>query len=220
MADLIHGPSTSSPERLARPEDLRKVSQSIAMLDAILCPEWESRYFSFNARWGEEEQVASMRDGEGDEWFLLFAPAGAALKGFSRNTSQEFSREMAAAVKRTIPREFSSFLDEPAFGMDLVGFCFWRRWTDDRWNVVLLDSNPPDGVTDGSSDLLWILDGVPATYQQWATSYYETDVPALAVESLYLHQPLDQRLIAMLNPALSINDVIEDAAEIGYPLDR
>jgi len=52
------------------------------MLDAILCPEWEYRYHSFNARWAGGEAMASMRDGCGDGYFILFTAAGAIMKGF------------------------------------------------------------------------------------------------------------------------------------------
>jgi hypothetical protein len=36
------------------------------MLDAIVCPEWEHRYYSFNANWAADEVMGSMRDGSGD----------------------------------------------------------------------------------------------------------------------------------------------------------
>jgi hypothetical protein len=41
-------------------EDLRKLTQSLAMLDAIMSPEWEYRYYSFNSKWDEGEMMASM----------------------------------------------------------------------------------------------------------------------------------------------------------------
>ena len=52
------------------------------MLDAII-PEWEYRYYSFNAHWGPGEVLASMRNGSGDEYYLLFSSAGAILKRFA-----------------------------------------------------------------------------------------------------------------------------------------
>lgn len=58
-------------------EDLRKLTQSLAMLDAIMSPEWEYRYYSFNSKWGEGEMMASMRNGSGDEYFILFDSHGA-----------------------------------------------------------------------------------------------------------------------------------------------
>lgn len=68
-------------------EDLRKLTQSLAMLDAIMSPEWEYRYYSFNSKWGEGEMMASMRNGSGDEYFILFDSHGAILKGFDRESA-------------------------------------------------------------------------------------------------------------------------------------
>jgi hypothetical protein len=55
---------------------LKKLSQSLAMLDAILSPEWEYRYYSFNSKWAPGERMASMRNGSGDEYFILFDTVG------------------------------------------------------------------------------------------------------------------------------------------------
>ena len=53
-------------------EELRRLTQSLAMLDAIMTAEWEYRFYSFNCRWDTDEMMASMRDGSGDHWFLHF----------------------------------------------------------------------------------------------------------------------------------------------------
>ncbi len=64
------------------PATLKRTTQSFATLDLIVSPEWEDRYYSFDSNWSPSEQMASMRDGCGDEWFLLFGSSGwAALKG-------------------------------------------------------------------------------------------------------------------------------------------
>ena len=75
-------PSSAHPEELPDIAALRRLTQSLAMLDAIICPEWQYRYYSFNSKWSADAQVASMRDGCGDDWFLLFDHYGAALEGF------------------------------------------------------------------------------------------------------------------------------------------
>lgn len=57
-------------------DTLERLSQSVAMLDAILSPQWDYRYFSFHAVWDTSmnERMASMRNGSGDEYFLVFTP--------------------------------------------------------------------------------------------------------------------------------------------------
>lgn len=50
---------------------VKHVAQGLALLDAIIMPEWEYRYFSFNCNWdgAGKEMMASMRDGSGAEYF-------------------------------------------------------------------------------------------------------------------------------------------------------
>src|SRR5262245_26616422 len=57
--------STRNLSLLGSLSHVERVSQSIAVLDAILSPEWEYRFFSFNAAWdlANHERMASMRDG-------------------------------------------------------------------------------------------------------------------------------------------------------------
>jgi hypothetical protein len=56
---------------------VRDRSRSLAMLDAILSPQWEYRYYSFNGSWGPAQELASMRNGSGDDYAVVFSPAGA-----------------------------------------------------------------------------------------------------------------------------------------------
>ena len=113
------------PENLLPPiADLQRTAQSLAMLDAILSPDWEYRYFSFNSGWASGQKMASMRDGSGDEWFILFDDAGAAMKGFAHKLAGDSS--FLSEIQRQVPRDFSEFLNEPAFSMQHATFCLWR----------------------------------------------------------------------------------------------
>lgn len=128
--------STATPERLPDIETLRRFTKSIAMLDAIICPEWEDRYYSYNSKWGQDEEMASMRNGCGDDWFLLFDRHGAALKGFAHEYPLAGEASFAARIQETVPPVFASFLRKPAFSMDMASFCIWRGRTDPAWSVV------------------------------------------------------------------------------------
>jgi len=89
--------STRELSGLADLKTLEKLTQSIAMLDAILSPEWDYRYFSFNRKWDEsrDERMASMRNGSGDKYFLVFSPQGGILKGFDHEAIMSpWSREL------------------------------------------------------------------------------------------------------------------------------
>ena len=79
--------STRDLSRLGGLSIIERVSQSIAVLDAILSPEWDYRFFSFNAAWdpANRERMASMRDGSGDEYFAVFSLVSGILKGLHTN---------------------------------------------------------------------------------------------------------------------------------------
>jgi hypothetical protein len=47
--------STRDPSLLPDVDGLRLTLQSMAMLDAILSPEWQFRYYSFNAAWDADQ---------------------------------------------------------------------------------------------------------------------------------------------------------------------
>src|SRR4051812_1215303 len=103
--------STRDLSLLPGVDGLRRALQSIAMLDAILCPEWEFRYYSFNAAWDRGEQMGSMRNGSGDHFFAHFGPAGCCLKGFAHEYPMSPYRESPPrpwpGVLEAVPAEFA-----------------------------------------------------------------------------------------------------------------
>jgi len=195
--------------------------QSLAMLDAILSPEWQCRYFSFNRRWSPGEQMGSMRDGQGDHYFALFNAAGCWLKGFDHESPMSpFASDpptVANGVLDGVPSEFAECLREPAFVMDETTFCIWRRYVDRQWQRGPVVLPMDDSDIDGSRRLLRFLDGRPLTYRDWGEEYYECDVPLNMVEALYAHRPLDEKMVNALNGAVSLSQLSADVEEIGYP---
>jgi hypothetical protein len=201
-------------------ESLKKLSQSLAMLDAILSPEWESRYYSFDSKWGKGEMMASMRNGSGDDYFILFNPRGAIIKGFAHESSMspyanEFGKPWPGVLD-DVPSEFKDFLTEPAFSIEDTTFCIWRRYNDQSWQVGKI-KNPKEDDPDGSRELLSILDGKPSTYRRFAEEYYETEIDLLAVKHIYEHKPLTREVISALNANRSRRSLAKDIKEIGYP---
>lgn len=198
---------------------VRQKAQALAMLDAILSPEWEDRYFSYNAAWGEHEEMASMRDGCGNEWFMLFSPVGVAIKGFAHESAPAHDQLFSTELKQSVPSDFSVFLNEPAFSMDRATFCYWRRSTDDIWSKVYHPSPEFLHCDDGSDDLLALLLGHPDDYQCWAMNYYQLDeLPIDGVRDVFERVPLTQHLVNGLNTETSFSDVLDEAKSIGYPV--
>jgi hypothetical protein len=195
---------------------LRRLTRSLAMLDAILSPEWESRYHSFDSHWGPGELMASMRNGQGDDWFALFTGAGVVVIGLDHEAPMFHPGEPWPGVIDALPPELEAAVDEPAFDARNSTFCIWRRIAGARWERGPVEF-PAGDDPDGSAQLLGILDGRPESYRAFATDYYEVDLPLDAVVAVYEHQPLTPALIAQLNADMSIDMLEEDVAEIGYP---
>lgn len=199
---------------------LKRLMQSLATLDAILCPDWDGRYYSFNNNWSANESMGSMRDGSGDEYFCLFTSAGAILKGFAHEAHLSPFRtqppKIWPGIYDSVPAEFAGFLKEPAFSISQVTFCIWRLTTDTVWSCGKIDF-PSGGDPDGSVDLLKMLDGKPDTYHAWAEEYYEMEINRSAVGQVYAHVPLTASLVKQLNEQATLTKVQEDIDEIGYP---
>jgi hypothetical protein len=42
---------------------MEAICKAISVLDAIICQEWQYRYYSFNSEWDTNEQCLQMRNG-------------------------------------------------------------------------------------------------------------------------------------------------------------
>jgi hypothetical protein len=191
------------------------------MLDAIIMREWDYRYYSFNSKWAENEQMASMRNGQGDGWYCGFGLAGAFLKGFDHESEMSpWSMETPKVwpgVLESVPKDFKSFATEPAFSMEDTTFCIWRSIQDAQWSTGRI-SYPDGDDPDGSAWMLSILDQNPSTYKAWAEDYYEHTISLSAVQQIYGRVPLTQILVKDLNATVELENLLADAAEIDYPV--
>ncbi len=208
--------SVENLQALPSRDELRSLCQSLATLDAILCPEWEYRYFSFNADWAPGEMLSSMRNGEGDDWLILFNSRGAIMKGFV------VASEMAdgcpwPGVLDQVPEDFADFLGELAFATDQTTFCLWQRTSDDHWQTGPVEL-PAVKDPDGSAKLLRFLDGNPETYRLWGQEYFGNRLNPNAVEQIYKHERLTEFLVRSLNPKARLRTIRDEIEDIGYPL--
>jgi hypothetical protein len=194
---------------------LKRLMQSLAMLDAILSPEWDYRYYSFNAHWFDGEQMGSMRNGSGDELFALFSDAGCYIKGLDHE--QRDPGVPPEAFYCQLPEPFATQAMEVAFSPQYLSFALWRGAADTAWHRASVEACPPD--RDGSEWMLdLLLDPRPDAYVAFAADYYEVDLPPAPVEALYAHEPLTEALATALNPDADWATLQEDAQETGYPL--
>jgi hypothetical protein len=193
---------------------LKRLLQSMAMLDAIVEPRRFYRYYTFDAHWAPGEMTGSMSNGSGDELIALFNVHGAFLKGLAHESDaaglpgQHFYRDL--------PPQFEPCSREPAIMPDDVSFCVWRLIDQPDWSCSEIGLSTWYDA-DGSTEILSMFDGAPETYRAWAIGYYERDIPPDIVAKVYAHHKLSDELVAALNPKQSIELLKADIAEIGYP---
>ncbi|MBC9711327.1 hypothetical protein H9Y04_01925 [Streptomyces sp. TRM66268-LWL] len=204
---------------------LREHCRSLAMLDAALSPEWEWRYHSFDHRWSETEVMASMRNGSGDEYAIVFSPAGAYVRGFAHESPMSPYVEDGpwSGVLDEVPDVFRSCVEEPAFcdeqGVPVVTACTWRQAGADRWATGTIDfPEEPREDPDGAQYLFRLLtDRSPEAFQRWAQDYYEVEIGLDAVRHILGSRPLTESVVNALNPEITLAELADDIAEIGYP---
>ncbi|MEU8757638.1 hypothetical protein [Streptomyces sp. NPDC048659] len=199
-------------------EELRDHCRGLAMLDAILSPEWEGRYYSF------ADGTASMRDGQGDEYTIAFAPEGGVyVEGFSHESPMSPWADCTAD-----PEVWPGVLDEVPAGLRAYGTtevpepvtaCLWREPADPAWRTGTIEFPTwGDGDPDGADYLFHLLtDRSPRAYAKWAGYYYETEVDEEAVAHVLALRPLTPQVVAALNPETDLASLAEDIVEIGYP---
>lgn len=187
-------------------EDIRKISQSLAMLDLILIQEWEFRYFSFNSKWDSNEMMASMRNGEGDEYFILFSKDGLVGKICSINEGLVPNKDQ---ILQMIPNEFNSFKNEPAFKLDNMTCCIWKKYSDKNWSVAPVMKKIP---------LLKFIVEHEKYYHIWVEEYLEISLDVKKIKAIFDHVPINNDLISDLNDKISLEEIEEAIKKIGYPI--
>ncbi|MEU1122209.1 hypothetical protein ABZ371_01115 [Streptomyces sp. NPDC005899] len=211
--------------RLPSIADLRNLCRSLAVLNAILSPDREGRYYSFDTGWADGEELASMRNGSGDEYSIVFSAAGAYVRGFDHEAPMSpyaNDGEPWPGVIDEVPGIFKPFVEEPAFtdedDVPVVTACLWRAATDDRWRHGVIDFPAGCSDPDGASGLFELLvDRSPEAFQRFAEDYYEVPVDLEAVRDVYALRPLSRKLVSSLNSQLTFSDLAEDIADVGYP---
>lgn len=194
--------------------------RALAALDLILSPDWQGRFYSFNSQWSADEQMASMSDGCGDEWWIVFHRDGwAALKGFGHE-SPAFSRHrkaLSSALHLSFPRDMIGFTTEPAFRWDYTSFAYFHPAGAAGWTRAN-DLAGYRAENAGETELLAHVVGTPSDYARFATDYYQTEVAEDLVAEVFALQPITAAIVNSLNPSTSLEDITEELyGEIQYP---
>lgn len=183
-------------------EKLKNRLKQLAILDAIIEPEWEYRYYSYNSTWSDDSEMASLRNGSGGEWFLLFEQDNVSFKCTSPDDGIEKNFEN---IIRLVPKRFNSMINEPAFSMD-YGSCIWYL-EDNQWiklgNEIKFLPNPETIQKMSVND-----------YCQYAEDYFEKTVDSKFVDLIF-NGNFSIDLARGINPSLDLETLSQDIIEIG-----
>ncbi len=186
-------------------EQLRKKMKSLALLDAIIEQEWQYRYFSYNSKWSDSEEMGSLRDGCGGEWFIWISGD---LAGYKCLSPEDGLMSELQEAKDSASSAYYSFITEPAFSMDQAT-CIWylenAKWVKHGKPVNFL------------IDLKTISNWTASDYQAWATEYYERDIDLSAIENI-LGGQFSEELAKKLNPDIDMSELLAELPEIGISL--
>jgi len=188
--------------------------QSMATLDAIFCPEWQDRYYSFDSGWGPSEQMGSIRNGSGDDLFVLFNESGCFLKGFSHEfTQKEFTPDM---FYKNVADAFKAAVSEPAFSTHNVSFCAWHMSDGESWENSVKDEDLDPNVF----FLIQDLDGKASTYLKFLINYHEMEADLVSLQAVFDHKVMTRELTKALNSEIDFSSLVSDLTQIGYPYEE
>ncbi len=224
--------STENLNLLPSPIELKRICKSIAAVEAIISPEWEYRYYSYQKDWSDSEEVCEMRNGQGDQMMILFCNDGICINGFAHesemngwkkipveekkslvkkifSSNKEPKTELIQDINKGIVEELPACFNEFIFGEPVksIGttFCIWSL-NGSNWTTGQIDY-PKDDYKDGSSHLLRLLDGKASTYKKWAEEYYDEDfenreLDIEQVKKIYAGTKISKSMVLAINPEL------------------
>ncbi|WP_255801070.1 hypothetical protein [Mycobacteroides abscessus] len=215
--------------RLPNLDVLQQRCRSVAMLDAILCPEWDNRRYSYTQDWGGGLSTAEIRNGSGDDCFIVFTPQGGFIRGFDHESPMSPWRAspptLWPGLTDGLPEVFAEFLTEPAFALDgtfAATYCLWRQQHDPTWQTgpVTYPEHRSGVSTDGADQFLNEVLTNPNSlpYQRFARDYFEMQPAPAAVEHVFALRPLTEPVVRALNPGIGLDDIADDIDNIGYPV--
>lgn len=191
-------------------EVLQRICKAISVLDAILCSEWEYRYYSYNSQWSEGEEFCEMQDMEGKRFQILFKEKGCIING----VHSDYEEANKSILTNGLPEIFQEFIFGEPVASYGTNFCIW---TDEKDNWQYTET----GKADGKEELLRILDGNPITYKQWAEEYFEVEeIPLDIIKQIYRGETLTKSMVLAVNPEMeNWEQLISDLEEINYTFD-
>ncbi|MEE1821642.1 hypothetical protein PUR61_05445 [Streptomyces sp. BE20] len=193
--------------------------RAIALLDGIL--DAHAPTHSFVCDWREGVDLALMDNGSGDQYAIVFDPAGVFLYGFDHESDaspwREEDRAHWPSLLDGLPASLAHYAETPEFQFE--GFfdatvCAWRESGASEWRCGPVEFAPDE--SDGADWLFGLLvDGSPDAYVSFAEDYFERAVDREAVAAVLQGAPLTRRTVAALSPSVDFDAVAGQARRLG-----
>ncbi|WP_329367168.1 hypothetical protein OG896_19615 [Streptomyces sp. NBC_00669] len=190
------------------------------MLDAIL--DADAPTHSFATGWRAGVDLASMDNGAGDQYAIVFDPAGVFLYGFDHECDVTPWREEPRAhwpgLLDGLPASLAHYATTPEFQFD--GFfdatvCVWREAGAPAWECGPVEF--ADHESDGAGWLFGLLtEGSPEAYVGYAQDYYGGPVDLDAVRAVLAGDPLTRRTVTALSATANFEALTPRAGALGY----
>ncbi|MBK3563998.1 MULTISPECIES: hypothetical protein [unclassified Streptomyces] len=199
---------------LPSPAELRVHLRALAALDSTIGDDEEYCRYTFHPDWGPGEEAARMDNGSGDEFTVLFTPAGVLIIGFDHESEMSpygtDDEEIWPGVIDDVPAALRPLLDDPAFhdasmGVSPITACLWHETGDTAWRAGPAIEFPAGNEhPDGSDSLFHLLtDRSPETIRADFEDYYERAVPIDAVRHVLAGHPVTPGITTALAPPAS-----------------
>lgn len=197
-------------KKLPSRSTLQSICKAISVLDAILCAEWEYRFYSYNSAWGPDEEFCEMQDMEGQRFQILFKEEGCVING----VHSDYENADKSALTEGLPEVYHEFMFGEPVASYGTNFCLW---TDESGEWQYNET----GKADGKEELLSIFNGNPATYKQWAEEYFEVEEISLdVIDQIYRGEILTKNMVMAVNPEIEDwEQLISDLEEANYTFD-
>lgn len=159
--------------------DLKDICKKLSLIEAIICEEWQDRYYSYDKSWNKDgkEECFIMRDGCGDEFLIVFRENTAIINGFAHESqiSQfklENNQKVWKGILNDIPTNVLNTISIEPFLSIGTTFLLWNNGTKWETNSYMI---PDDGFGDGRDDLLSVFNNPSQAYTKFALDYYELE---------------------------------------------
>ncbi|MFE4462313.1 hypothetical protein ACFROC_33590 [Nocardia tengchongensis] len=215
------------------PGQLRHRSRMLALLDCIFGGRAHThpvRMHRYAEHWRTGQSLASMDNGAGDEYSIVFSPGGVYVRGFDHHSElntygRTDSGELWPGLTDGLPDQFHSYVTDEAFRFDeepTMTVCLWRLSTDSSWQTSQNVEYDDKDLNGDGSDWLFdpLIDWSLASRVDHYRSYFDmsTDPDHAALHAIMEGAPINAALVHQLNPDIDLAIVAEEAAITGLTL--